>query len=549
MPVSRQEILDSHSDLRNIRVLEEPQWREIAMFIRPEERDIGTRNSRIRVADEIFDSSPLLALDEFATGFFNQATNPSERWCALTLPDKDLAKYGPVRDYLYRYTNLIFESVAPSRSGFYVNVPSTFSDLAAFGLGSGYSEERGDGSFAFNDYAVPLSETYIDTDGMGNLTRFDREYQRYGRQLKTLFGEAARHLDDKRQYYVTHAVMKNPDHKEGAIGPRGMKWSSVYVSEDDTSFRVEKGYYEMPYYSIPWKLRSGRIYPIGIGHLTRADVSMLNEMERSHIVSAQFAAEPPVLLHDQSVLTAADIQPNSLLYGAVNEDGKPLVQNFSRGGDVKLSLEQSQQRRASIRDAFKFTLMSALNRPQMTATEFMGWKATQMQQLADSLTKVHTFGLSPLVARRGRMLQRMGLAPPAPPEMRGHKIEVEFVSPLAKAQKASTGTATMQWIGAVGQIAAAQAGAGEPPTAFDNVDVDGAVNILFDSFGPPPGAIRDPKAVAQARLEKSQAMQAQTQLENAGQIASIAATASHATQAATLASGRIGGPKGSGRPN
>ncbi len=531
--LSRQEILDAQSDLRDIRILEEPQWREIATLLKPEERDIGTRNERIRVADEIFDSTGLMALDEFEGGFFNQATNPAERWMSLSLADKDLAKWGPVRNFLWAYENSLFGSVSPARSGFYVNIPACFGDLGAFGLGTLYSAEK-PGQNAFVDIAIPLAETFIDTDGMGNLTRFHREYPMYGRQMKAQFGQAAAHIDDKRRLYVVHAVFKNPDYREGAIGPKGMAWSSIYCSADDGNFRSEKGYYEMPYHSIPWKLRSGRIYPTGPGHIARPDANMLNEMERSHIVSAQFAAEPPVLLHDQSVLSAADIQPNALLYGSVNDDGKPLVQNFSRGGDVKLSLEQSQQRRTAIRDAFKFALMQLLNRPQMTATEFLGQKATQLQLLAPNLTKIHTFGLAPFVARRARMLQRMGLAPQAPPEMQGQRIEIEFVSPLAKAQKASTGAATMQFVSAVAQVAQGD------PSAMDKIDTDGTVDVLFDSFGPPPGVMRDDKVVAQLRANRAQAQQQQTQLQNAGQVATVAATASHAVQAATLASGRMG---------
>ena len=545
MPLSRQELLDVHSDLRNLRYYEEPQWREIAILMKPEEREIGYRNIDFRrVADEIFDSTALLALDEFEGGFFNQATNPADRWMTLTLPDKDLAKWGPVRQYLWQFGEAILNSASPSRSGFYVNVPACFGDMGCFGLGTMYSEEV-QGADRYTDLAIPLSESFIDTDGQGNLTRFHREYPLYGRQAKAQFGEAASHLQDRARYYIVHAVFKNPDYREGALGPQGMEWSSVYVSSDDDKFRMDKGYYEMPYHSIPWRLRSGRVWPIGPGHLTRPDVNMLNEMERSHIVAAQFAAEPALLLHDQSVLTAADIQPNATLYGSINEDGKPLVQAFSRNADVKLSLEQSQQRRVAIQNAFKFSLMQLLNRPQMTATEFLGQQQTQLQLLAPNLGRVHHFGLTPWVRRRARMLIRKGLAPMPPPEMHGQKVEVEFVSPLAKAMKAKTGQATMQWVSAIGQLQQLDPQGG----AMDNVDTDGVAGILHDAFGPPPGAIRDPKAIAQIRSDRAQAMQQQTQISQAGDVANTAATAAHALQAATLSNGRMGGPQGSGRAN
>lgn len=545
--LERADLLKRHAELRDLRWIEEPQWREIAMLIKPDERDIGTRNERIRVADEIFDSTGLMALEEFSGGLFNQATNPAERWFNLGLEDKALSKWGPVQTWLWQTAEVIYASVNPSRSGFYVNMPATFADLGAFGLGSLYSAEK-PGEKAFVDIAIPLSESFIDTDGQGNVTEFHRSFPRTGRQLKAEFGAAASHIPDERKIWVIHACFKNPEHKLGALGPKGMEWSSVYFSDDDRDFRSTRGYYELPYHSIPWTLRSGRVYPTGIGHIARPDLNMVNEMERSHIVAAQFAAEPPTLLHDQSVLTAADIQPNALLYGTINEDGKPLLQRFSRGEDVKLSLEQSQQRRQAIRDAFKFSLLSILSRPQMTATEFLGWKNMQLQVLAPQLTKIHTYGLAPFVRRRAKMLGRMGLLPPPPPELKGQKVEIDFVSPLAKAQKASQGQATMQFIGAVAQLAQEQAASGQPATAWDKVDTDGAIDVLYDSFGPPPGVLRNPDAVDALRQQRTQAQQGQQGLENAGQVANVAATAAHAMQAATLTGGRIGGPQGSGRP-
>lgn len=533
------EILDCQSDLRNIRMLEEPQWREIATLIKPEDRDIGNRNERSRVADEIFDSTPLQALDQFEGGFFNQATNPAERWMELGLEDKDLAKWGPVKDFLWTLGTAVFASASPARSGFYVSAPGVFGDLGAFGLGTLYSAEK-PGKNAFIDLAIPLSESYIDTDGMGNLTRFNREYPMTGRQMKAEFGEAAANVDDKRKVWVCHAVYKNPDYAMGKLGPNGMEWASTYCSADVRGFRLDKGYYEMPYHSVPWKLRSGRVWPIGPGHIARPDVNMLNEMERSHIIAAQYQAEPPVLLHDEGVFTAADLSPNAFLYGTLNADGKPLMQNFVRGGDVRLSMEQSQQRRAAIKEAFLFSMMQLVNRPQMTATEFLGFKQVQLEALAPNLSKVNTFLLAPWVARRVKMLQRMGLAPPAPPEMQGQHVLIEMVSPLAKAQKANIGRATMQWVAAVQQLAVAD------PMAADNIDADGVADVMHDSLGAPPSVQRSAKDIAKLRGNRAAAMQQNTQLAQAGQAATVAATAAHAAQAATLSTGRIAGPGGQG---
>jgi len=281
-----------------------------------------------------------------------------------------------------------------------------------------------------------------------------------------------------------------------------------------------------------WTRRPGRAYPIGPGHLATPDASMLQEMERSHIVAAQYAAEPPLMVNDETTLTAADLSPNAFLFGTMNPDGKALLEHLSRGNDVRLSMAQSEQRRNSVREAFYFGLMQLVNRPQMTATEFLGFQEEKLRLMGPNLVRVQTYGLSPFIARRFQMLWRAGQIPPPPPEVRGQPLAIEYVSPLAKAMKAGQGRATLQWIGAVGQMAQFD------PTALDNIDVDATAAALHDAFGPPPEVLRNPDQVQALRQARAGQQQQQQMLDQTGQAVAIAAEAAHASQAMTLAGQR-----------
>ena len=541
MAYSNKEICHCHEGLVEKRLIEEPQWREIAALIKPEERWIGMRVVNPRVADDIFDSAPIQALDTFTGGLFSQSTNPADRWFELGVADKDLQAWGPVKEYLYNFSQLCYASFSPAVSSFYAMVPASWGDLGAFGLGSGYSD-LAQGASRFTDISIPLSQTWIETDGMGNLTRFHRDWREKGSNLKRMFGAQAAELDEKREYRICHAVFENPDFKQGALGPRGMAWSSVYClleSEGQNGdWRVEKGYYEMPYWSVPWNLRPGR-YPMGPGHISRADVSMLNAMERAHIVAAQFETEPPLLAHDESVISAADIEPRKLLYGALNDQGKQLLQRLQSGSDLKLSLAQSEQRRAAIREAFLFSVMQVVNRPQMTAQEFLGWKEESLRLMAPNLGRIHTYGLAPLIARRARLLQRAGMVPPPPPELLGKSIDVGFTSPLAKAQKAGQARAILQFVGTLEQWA--QAG---NPNALDKVDFDAAADAYADGLALDPSIVRPTDQAQQLRQARAQQQAQAAQLEQAAHAASIYADVAHANQAQTRAAGRTqGGPQ------
>lgn len=527
-----QEVIDCHEELKRIRALEEPQWREIAALFKPEETDIGTRNQRTRVADDLLDSTSLIAADQFVGGLFNQAVNPADDWFDLGLGDKDLAKWGPVQNYLWSLRRMVRNTLEPAVSNFYSIAPASFADLGVFGLGSWYSDWK-PGDARFTDIAIPMSETYIDTDGTGQLIRFHREWRARGVQLKAMMGDNAPDIDDRREVYVIHAVYKNPAYRKGARGKAGFEWLSTYCSTDVRDWRRDGGYYELPFQSIPWTLRSGRVYPIGPGHLSRPDGNTLQEMERSTLVGAQFAAEPLTLVNDQGVITAADITPNNLLYGAVNEDGKPLVQAFNRGADVKLTLAQAEQRRNAIKEVWLFSVMQLINRPQMTATEFLGFKEHQLSLMAPNLTRIHAYGLAPFIARRVKLLSRAGMLPPPPDEMRGHNIEIAFTSPLAKAQKAAQGRATLQWVGAIGQMAQFD------PEAADQLDADAAGAVLRDAFGPPPEVRRSDDAIAARRQARAQEQAQMAALAKAQAATATLADGAHAMQAATAARERV----------
>lgn len=528
--MDREFVMMRQAELEAIRLPEENIWKSIAECLRPEDQDFQGSISASSAMDEIFDSTPLYALEDFVGGLFGQATNPATRWFATGVPDEDLMKWHPVQEHFWRVNGILGTTLTSSFSRFYEEAPAWFGDLGAFGLGAFYSEED-IGRQRFIDRAIPLRESYIDVDDTGEVDTFHRKFTLKGRQLGQKFGNI-HGLDEKRDYTIIHAVFPNHLRKKDRLGPESMAYASLYVSPELPSLERRKGYHEMPYFVPMWARRSGKVYPRGPGHLARADIRTLNEMERNHLVAAQFAADPMKLLPPDSDLVSADFYPGALLPGTMNEQGKPLAQAFNTTGSLNLSLQQSEQRRQAIRDAFYFSIMQLVNRPQMTATEFNGFQEEKLRQLAPNLERVQGGGLGPLISRRYRMLERAGQLPPPPRELVGQMMVVNYTSPLAKLQKAAIGRATLNWIGAIGNLAQIN------PEVVDHIDTDNVPAILHDAFGPPPSAKRDPAKVEEIRRNRAEQAQGQQALENAKTQAEIAATVGHATQAATLAKGR-----------
>src|SRR5262245_10480740 len=351
----RNAVLDRHDELVDNRRIEEKAWQEIAHFLRPDDTSFEpSAPTSTRDDADVLDSSPLYANDEFANGVFAQMSNPANRWFELGVADQELNRAGVIREWCWAAANVLYASLAPTNASFYSQVPATFADMGAFGWGV-LSQEEIVRERRICDSSIPISQAYIDVNAEGLVDTFHNAFRWTGRQVRQFFRDRApTYLDDRRQYLLIHAIYENPDYDPEKLSYQYMRYGACYVSPDIVDLKVEGGYRQMPYHVIGWSRRAGRAYPRGPGHNARADMSTLNEIERTDLVASQFAAEPPLLLHDEDVASAADIVPNNVIYGAVTEQGKALAQYLERQSQLNPTAQKLEQKRLAISTAFRF---------------------------------------------------------------------------------------------------------------------------------------------------------------------------------------------------
>jgi hypothetical protein len=111
-------------------------------------------------------------------------------------------------------------------------------------------------------------------------------------------------------------------------------------------------------------------------------------------------------------------------------------------------------------------------------------------------------------------MNRRGMLPPAPKEIHGYPLQVQYVSMLAVAQRAASTSALEQLVGFIGHLQAgdiATAQAGGHATAWDNIDPDELVDEYADMLGVSPRVIRATMQVARIRAARQQAAAQQQQ--------------------------------------
>lgn len=526
----------------------ESVWQEVGDYIRPLRADFVTKRAPgEKRYGKVFDSTALLAADNFAGGLYGMMSNPTNRWFALRVPDDDLNAFEPVRDWLEAVENIMFHSFGPQVSRFYSVLPGMYADLACFGNSVFYSEEA-PGFTMINDNVRALGECVFAEDGWGQVDTVYRRFTLEARQALQLFPDG---LSDRTlkaandapftKIWFVHCVEPDGEYDAEKLGAK--PFASIYVEEEARNVVARKGYYEFPYQVPRWSQAAGEVYGRGLGEAALADVKTVNQQSRTSLVAAQKAADPPLLAPDKGVIEAARTFPGGITYGGVNAQGQRLVQPLITGADVRITLEMMEQRRTAIREAFYFSLMQMVGSPDMTATEWMGRQEEKLRLMGPNLGRIQSEFLSPLIKRRFGMLHRGMMLPPPPAEIQGHPLNVEYVSPLARAQLAGEAQAVVRLYQSVLPLAQAD------PSIMDNIDNDVGVAVLARGYAVPAKLLRGPEKVAalrQSRQQKEQMAQGLAMAHVAAGAAKDGAQAGKSVSQARLASAQAeaaGAPK------
>lgn len=140
--------------------------------------------------------------------------------------------------------------------------------------------------------------------------------------------------------------------------------------------------------------------------------------------------------------------------------------------------------------------------------------------LGPVLERLHDEMLSPMIDVVFSKMVKAGILPPAPDEMQGNDLKVEFVSTLAQAQRAVGLGALDRLLGTVMQVAPVR------PDVMDKIDLDQIVDKYSDMLAVDPTVIVADDKVAIVRAERQKQMAAAQAAQSMPAAAQTAKTAS-----------------------
>lgn len=522
-------------------------WRELADYLLPRRyKWIITPNQMARgspINQHILDSTGTLAARNLAAGLMTGINNPTKPWIKLKINHIDSTQTSPTSLWLAECERLLHLICA--ESNWYVSQAMLYFDLVVFGTGVKITYEDFENvATCFN----PCAGEYYLENGPDNVANcLGREFTYTISQTIEEFGveNCSQTLQDawlnrdasqlSREIIVAHMIEPNSEPRRFGI-PEKFKWREVYfewggsASQQGGSSGVrgilrKRGFYEKPFSAYRWDLVSNDAYGRSPGMDALPDVKQLQLESRRKAQAIDKMVNPPMVADIQLKNQPASLLPGGVTYVSGMTTGKVgFAPVYQVNPPVKDMVEDLNEVRQRIKEIFFNPLFQTISqfetRSNVSATEIDARRAESLIMLGPVFERIYHEGLTVDVERLFGMAARAGILPPAPPEIAGAAINIEFVSMLEIAQEAAATSGIERIFALLGNLG------GIDPAAMDNVDIDFGLDKMSSLLNNDPRLIRSPEALASIRQRREQQAEQQQRAAQAEQLAKSAKVAS-----------------------
>ena len=513
-------ILSRYERLEGQRQNWETHWQEVADYMQPRKADVTKKRARgDKRMEQVFDSSPIQAVELLAASLHGMLTNPSTPWFTLRFKDEDIDNEDEAKLWLEASTDAMY--TAFNRSNFQQEIFELYHDLITFGTAAMFIEEDDDDIIKFSTRHI--NEVFIAENDKGRIDTIYRRFKISARAAMQKFGEAvssdvqsAFKKDPYKEVEILHAVYPRSEFNPNKKDKANMPFESVYMEYKNGNELSVGGFKEFPFVVPRYLKASNEIYGRSPAMTALPDVKMLNEMCKTTIKAAQKQVDPPLLVPDDGFLLPVRTVPGGLNF--YRSGTRDRIEPLNIGANNPLGLNMEEQRRDAIRSVFYVNQLMMQDGPQMTATEVIQRNEEKMRLLGPVLGRLQSELLQPLIDRVFNILLRNNQFAPPPESLSGVNIDIEYVSPLAKAQKSTELQSIIRAVEILGSLA-------NVAPVFDYVNFDNLVKHVADIVGMPQKLLKSQGEVQEMRNEQAQQQQEQMQMQQAQQVAKMAGDA------------------------
>src|SRR6266852_4016536 len=544
IPSAQDLALRRHSESRMIglRINRYSWWthgRELADFFLPRRyKWLITPNQMGRgspINQHILDSTSTLAARNLAAGMMYGITNPTTPWFRLRLGRIDSTQTNPIAIWLFQVEQMMMQVF--QESNFYQSLAIFYFDLVIFGTASMIIYE--DFNHVINCINPCFGEYYCDVNSQLNMVDvFYREFTYTVAQAVERWGIenvspniAAQYKESKRgssagltrEIVVAHGIEPNFNFREFGV-PSQFKYREVYWEwggsaspQGGSSFSPglldKRGFYENPCITARWDTVANDAYGRSPAMDALPDCKQLQLQVRRQAQGIDKQVNPPLQADLQMKNQPAALIPGGITYiaGLLSSTGGGMRSIYTHKIELQamnenLELIRNRTKQTFYNDLFQ-TISQYQTRSNVTAQEINVRKAESLVMLGPVIHRLQLELLSKAVDRVFGICARGNLLPPAPAELAGQELSIQYISMLSLAQQAA------QTSGIEGLLRFVEALVPMDPAFADKVDVDYAIERYNFLMNNDPRLVKPEEAVAQLRQarQKAQAQQQATE--------------------------------------
>nr|BAR33721.1 head-tail connector protein [uncultured Mediterranean phage uvMED] len=505
------ELKDNLSRLQSKRQNWESHWQEVADYMLPRKSDINRERSKGDKRNiQIFDSTAVHSLELLSSSLHGMLTSQANRWFQLRYKEAILNDSDEAKEWLEDAMDKMY--IAFARSNFQQEVFEAYHDLIAFGTSCLFIEEDQDDIIRFSSRHI--KEIYITENEKGFVDTMYRKFKMTAKAALERFGKDSVSRDLLVKFQKTpfddielvHVVKPRSIIDPRKLDKKNMPFQSVYMEFETGHIISIGGFREFPYVVPRYLKASNEIYGRSPGMNSLADVKVLNKMVEVSMKAAQKQVDPPLLVPDDAMILPIRTAPGSLNY--YRSGSRDRIEALNIGANNPLGLNMEDQRRRAISRTFHVDQLLIQENRTMTATEVMQRNQEKMKILGPVIGRLQQELLQPLITRVFNIMLRTKQFLPAPEALTNQEVDIEYVSPVAIAQKGSQLESIMRGLELFGSIS-------NIAPVTDYIDENGLVKQIINILGLPAKMIKSDKQVQEVRAvrQEQQAAQAQMQME------------------------------------
>ena len=503
------ELKNNLSRLMEKRSTWESHWQEIADLMLPRKAEITKERARgDKRSTQIFDATGIHSLELLAASLHGMLTSSANRWFSLRYKEAVLNENDEAREWLEDSIDKMY--LAFARSNFQQEIFENYHDLIAFGTSCLMVEEDEDDIIRFS--ARHIKEIYVEENKKGLIDNVYRKFKLTVDQAIQKFGpeNLSKEINNTHksnpydEVEICHIVRPRFSYDGSKQDKKNMKFQSIYFEHSTDHIISVGGFNENPYVVSRYLKSSTEIYGRSPSMNALPDVKVLNKMVEHGLKAAAKMIDPPLLVPDDSMLAPVRMTPGSLNY--YRSGSRDRIEPLNIGQNTTVTLNAENARREAIARMFHVDQLQIQSNRTMTATEVLQRNEEKMRILGPVMGRIQSELLEPMINRVFLIMLRNRLFKEAPAILANQEIDIEYVSPMALAQKGQELQNVMRGLELFGSLA-------QTMPVMDYIDENGLVKQLVQTLGLPARMIKSDKEVQAIRMERQEAQQQQMQMQ------------------------------------